>query len=619
MAAHLFPVLLDARPAWLRGGGPPLSLLQLPAGAGSLGQLLCAQSLGDNDETIRVLPGFEPWPGYADALERSLARPFEILSPASWRSFVAHCEPSDWLLLVDPRFVPHESLDVAHLLPDGGAGCWQVKNLVVLQRSDGGTREYALLDDHGQVERIQRYYDGITHLQASGVACAVVPMTAARRLPAQRYESVMEVRAALNAHGVPANDVPMRIGVIDAGCASGLLELNERLLTSTETPGRNCTPQARSWAGHRETHATVDPSAVLSGDVILHADATIERQAHIIGPTVIGAGARVGHNSVVAQCVIAPGVTLRPESIVRQQVVIDPDPRPTTPPEIVTPRSGGQLRVTPAPRCDDAPAAQAPRRLYPCVKRVIDFSVALVGLTVLSPLLVLTALLVKLTSSGPVFFAHAREGLGGKVFQCLKFRTMVADADRRQRAMYSQNQVDGPQFKLKRDPRVTPIGRWLRLSNIDELPQLFNVLVGHMSLIGPRPSPFRENQICVPWRKARLSVRPGITGLWQICRHARHAADFHQWIHYDTLYVRHYSAWIDFKILVATVLSLGGRKPVPLEWIIPWRKLRSWGPPLLSRTGLPIPSDSRAGSRQPAPANTGIGGDGAIQRRARRR
>ena len=110
--------------------------------------------------------------------------------------------------------------------------------------------------------------------------------------------------------------------------------------------------------------------------------------------------------------------------------------------------------------------------------------------------------------------------------------------------------------------------RWIRGTNVDELPQLINVLLGHMSLVGPRPSPFRENQICVPWRRARLSVRPGITGLWQLCHDNRRGGDFHQWIFYDMTYVRHFSIWLDLKILLATVVSLGGRCTVPLSWLV---------------------------------------------------
>jgi hypothetical protein len=112
------------------------------------------------------------------------------------------------------------------------------------------------------------------------------------------------------------------------------------------------------------------------------------------------------------------------------------------------------------------------------------------------------------------------------------------------------------------------------VSNVDELPQLAHVVLGQMSLIGPRPSPFRENQICVPWREARLAVRPGITGLWQLCRRERSAGDFHQWIHYDMLYVRHLSLWLDVKIFLATLLTAAGRWCVPVTRLIPARKLR---------------------------------------------
>ena len=136
------------------------------------------------------------------------------------------------------------------------------------------------------------------------------------------------------------------------------------------------------------------------------------------------------------------------------------------------------------------------------------------------------------------------------------------------------NQMDGPQFKMDRDPRVTRLGRMLRAISLDELPQLLNVAVGQMSLVGPRPSPFRENQMCIPWREARLSVRPGITGLWQVCRHERATGDFHQWIYYDLLYVRHMSPWVDLKILFATVITLGGKGHVPLSWVIPPSKFQ---------------------------------------------
>jgi lipopolysaccharide/colanic/teichoic acid biosynthesis glycosyltransferase len=221
------------------------------------------------------------------------------------------------------------------------------------------------------------------------------------------------------------------------------------------------------------------------------------------------------------------------------------------------------------------------------LQRAAEMALSLVALLILFPLLVLIALLVKLDSRGPIFFNHPREGRFGGTFRCWKFRTMQADADVAQLELAEANQVDGPQFKIHHDPRVTRLGHWLRRLNLDEIPQLFNVLRGEMSLVGPRPSPFRENQLCIPWREARLSVRPGITGLWQICRNNRSSGDFHQWIYYDLLYVRHMSWWLDLKILLATVVSLGGHFPVPLSRLLPPEKFH----------------DRRQGSRPPEGSN----------------
>jgi lipopolysaccharide/colanic/teichoic acid biosynthesis glycosyltransferase len=134
---------------------------------------------------------------------------------------------------------------------------------------------------------------------------------------------------------------------------------------------------------------------------------------------------------------------------------------------------------------------------------------------------------------------------------------MVHDADALQKQLRALNEVDGPQFKLTRDPRVTALGRFLRKTNIDELPQLLNVLAGQMSVVGPRPSPFEENQLCPAWREARLSVKPGITGLWQVSRSpARGATDFQEWIYFDTQYVERRSFWLDLKIVLLTIKLL---------------------------------------------------------------
>ena len=170
----------------------------------------------------------------------------------------------------------------------------------------------------------------------------------------------------------------------------------------------------------------------------------------------------------------------------------------------------------------------------------------------------LVAAAIKLTSRGPVFYGHKRQGLRGKTFRCLKFRTMIVDAESVKQDLMAINEVDGPQFKIEDDPRVTIVGAFLRATNLDEIPQFINVLKGDMSIVGPRPSPDEENQMCPAWREARLSVRPGITGLWQVMRSAERTNDFHEWIHYDVQYVRRLSPLLDLKITAKTVLVLAG-------------------------------------------------------------
>ena len=186
------------------------------------------------------------------------------------------------------------------------------------------------------------------------------------------------------------------------------------------------------------------------------------------------------------------------------------------------------------------------------VKRAIDLVAAISGLVVLSPLLLGCAVLVKLTSPGPVLFSQARYGRNRRLFFMYKFRTMVPDAEQLQGALESQNEARGPVFKIRADPRVTPVGRWMRRLSIDELPQLFNVVRGDMSLVGPRPLPVRDvSRFNETWLLRRFSVKPGLTCLWQV--NGRSNVDFNDWVRLDLDYIDNWSLALDARILLKTV------------------------------------------------------------------
>jgi exopolysaccharide biosynthesis polyprenyl glycosylphosphotransferase len=185
------------------------------------------------------------------------------------------------------------------------------------------------------------------------------------------------------------------------------------------------------------------------------------------------------------------------------------------------------------------------------VKRTLDVVVALAGLVLSLPLWLAAALAIRLTSRGRVLYRQVRCGLHGRRFVLLKFRTMVADAEKMQGDVAHLNVMDGPVFKAPGDPRVTPMGRLLRRSSLDELPQLLNVLRGDMSLVGPRPPLPDEVERYLPWQRRRLAMKPGITCLWQIS--GRSHLDFATWMELDLAYIDNWSLWLDLKILLLTV------------------------------------------------------------------
>ena len=186
-------------------------------------------------------------------------------------------------------------------------------------------------------------------------------------------------------------------------------------------------------------------------------------------------------------------------------------------------------------------------------KQMLDLSAAFVLILFTAPLLVFAALAIRFTSPGPVLFKQRRCGLNGRPFTMLKFRSMVSDAEQRKQELAALNEMGGPVFKVTNDPRITPIGRWLRKYSVDELPQLFNVLRGEMSLVGPRPLPVDEVQrFDDPAHRRRLSVKPGLTCLWQISGR-NNVKDFKDWVRLDLEYIDNWSFWLDLKILWRTI------------------------------------------------------------------
>jgi exopolysaccharide biosynthesis polyprenyl glycosylphosphotransferase len=186
-------------------------------------------------------------------------------------------------------------------------------------------------------------------------------------------------------------------------------------------------------------------------------------------------------------------------------------------------------------------------------KQLLDFLGATALILLLTPVFIIASLAIKLTSRGPVLFRQQRCGLNGQPFTMLKFRSMVTDAEQRRHELERLNEMDGPVFKVTNDPRVTGVGRWLRKFSIDEFPQLFNVLRGEMSLVGPRPLPVDEvKRFDDPAHRRRLSVKPGLTCLWQVSGR-NNVTNFRDWVRLDLEYIDNWSLWLDFKILWRTI------------------------------------------------------------------
>lgn len=281
----------------------------------------------------------------------------------------------------------------------------------------------------------------------------------------------------------------------------------------------------------RWTHISplVEDVYALAPGVWAHFDARIDERSRLAPPVWIGAGASVeAGETLVGPIVVGDAPDRRPEpGVIAWE-------------EALAPHWGF------APSRGPSVARRVSKRLFD-----IAFSVAALALT--APLYPLIIAAIVIEDGWPAFFTHRRQTRGGREFPCYKFRTMCKDAETMKSRLARQNAADGPQFYIRDDPRLLRVGRFLRATQLDEIPQFWNVLLGHMSVVGPRPSPDKENQCCPTWREARLSVRPGITGLWQIKRTRAPETDFQEWIRFDLEYVQRQSWRLDLWILAKTV------------------------------------------------------------------
>ncbi|MCA9288679.1 MAG: sugar transferase [Phycisphaerales bacterium] len=267
--------------------------------------------------------------------------------------------------------------------------------------------------------------------------------------------------------------------------------------------------------------------------VWVHESVVVPPGVRFAGPALVGAGVQLAPTDVV----IGP-------ALLADEAPLDP-PEDVDWDDLETPTH----RLIPRPRL---------RRGWwrRSSKRAFDVAASGLALACALPLFPIVMLLIWREDGRPFFFAHTRQTRGGREFPCFKFRTMIKDAERAKAALAGVNQSDGAHFFMKDDPRLLRVGKWLRRFQIDEIPQLWNILRGDMSVVGPRPSPDKENQFCPAWREARLSVRPGLTGLWQVRRTREPQTDFQEWIRYDLEYVQRESWRLDIWIILETIRTV---------------------------------------------------------------
>jgi lipopolysaccharide/colanic/teichoic acid biosynthesis glycosyltransferase len=343
--------------------------------------------------------------------------------------------------------------------------------------------------------------------------------------------------------------------VLDLTTENGLLKLVQCRLGSIAMFARHCADHSRGNNNGDDT--AIAESARFFGKTLLGKRVNIGENAIIVGPTIIGNDVEIGRDAVVRASAICPGVSVKDGELIEERVLTNSPAVPNGSSRTTGRADAGLGWGGAQQNLCRGNFREWPKFSYArFIKRVLDIVTSVIVLILFAPVLPVIMLVIKLTSPGPIFFKDKRQGLHGNGFECLKFRTMRVGADQMQERLRILNQADGPQFMITDDPRLSAVGRFLRETYIDEIPQFVNVLLGQMSVVGPRPSPESENRLCPFWRDARLSVRPGITGLWQMCRTRQPMKDFQEWIHYDIKYVRDLSLKLDLWICWQTAKKM---------------------------------------------------------------
>lgn len=426
---------------------------------------------------------------------------------------------AELFLLTDPRALA--IFRVAGLLDTMD---WLDPALFVLRlrhRGDRVYREEVISSPDGRFRRFHRVYPGSDHRVARAALTTDADL-------ARLWQQQSGARAAWRA---VFDTVPKR--------ARHTASVPARLYDASdpEEAARFVRDLAGSW---KRPDATISRLRPVRRDIWADDASDVQLGAGAIGPLWIGAGRALGPATTAAGPAVAWDL---PEAAPAREDVQWLELEALTPPRI--------LRFEPPP-----PLSQIAKRAFD-----ILFSSLVIAFT--WPIWAVVALAILIEDGRPITFGHRRETIGGKPFSCLKFRSMRKDAEQMKAALAKLNQADGPQFFIDKDPRLTRVGAFIRKYQIDELPQFLNVLRGEMSVVGPRPSPYAENQYCPGWREARLSVRPGITGLWQVKRTRSAGADFQEWIRYDIEYVERQSFWFDLSIIARTGLMIVRRFTTP--------------------------------------------------------